>query len=375
MAIQKLTIKKFLQQSKNHLLLDVRSPGEYNHAHIPSAINLPLFTDEERKMVGTTYKQKSREDAIKMGLNFFAPKMRMMVEEVEEKVGSWQLTVESKDANCKLQTANAVFLYCWRGGMRSAAVAWLLDLYGYKVHSLAGGYKSFRNHVLQTFEHSFQFKILGGFTGSGKTEVLNELKNRGYSIIDLENLACHKGSAFGSFKMPKQPTQEMFENILAQNLNEVKSQMPDVHHLLTSYLLPLTSYIWLEDESQRIGNLNIPSALWKTMRQSPIIFLDICFEERLQHIVEEYGDCDKEKLIESVRRISQRLGGLDTKNTIEFLQAGNSMEAFRILLTYYDKFYLKGLHSRENLPALLTKLQCKTVTSENASLLIKHQPA
>ena len=382
MAIQKLTIKNFLQQSKNHLLLDVRSPGEYHHAHIPSAINLPLFTDEERKIVGTTYKQNSREDAIKTGLDFFAPKMRKMVEEVEGFISNWQLAIGNTIANCKLPTVNSVFLYCWRGGMRSAAVAWLLDLYGYKVYTLAGGYKSFRNHVLQTFEQSFQFKILGGFTGSGKTEVLNELKKRGQKIIDLEHLASHKGSAFGSFKMPEQPTQEMFENKLCLEL--LAASCKQDNQINDSYFSAITSntklqtsnyYIWLEDESQRIGNLNIPSALWTTMRQAPIFFLDISFEKRLEHIVREYGDCDKEKLIESVRRISQRLGGLDTKNTIEFLQAGNSREAFRILLTYYDKYYLKGLHNRENLSALLTKLQCKSVTSENALLLMKHQPA
>jgi tRNA 2-selenouridine synthase len=122
-AIQRLTIKEFLQASKNHVLLDVRSPAEYNHAHIPSAISFPLFTDEERKIVGTTYKQKSREEAIKIGLDFFAPKMRKMVEEVEQRVSNLQLTIGNKDVNCGLRTANSIFIYCWRGGMRSAAVA------------------------------------------------------------------------------------------------------------------------------------------------------------------------------------------------------------------------------------------------------------
>jgi tRNA 2-selenouridine synthase len=194
-AIQRLTIKDFLQQSKDHVLLDVRSPGEYKHAHIPSAISFPLFTDEERKIVGTTYKQKSREDAIKIGLDFFGPKMRKMIEEVEHIISKRQ-TANASEANLKL-----VFVYCWRGGMRSAAIAWLLDLYGFKVHALAGGYKSFRNYVLQTFEQPFQFKILGGYTGSGKTEVLNELEKQGETIIDLEKIASHKGSAFGSFRI------------------------------------------------------------------------------------------------------------------------------------------------------------------------------
>lgn len=353
-AIQRLNIKDFLNQSKGNLLLDVRSPGEYNHAHIPSAQSLPLFTNEERAIVGTAYKQKSREEAIKIGLDFFGPKMRKMVEEVESLVNN-----QKQNSGLKTQDSKLLFIYCWRGGMRSAAIAWLMDLYGFKVYTLAGGYKAFRNHVLQTFEQPFRFKIVGGYTGSGKTEVLNELEKHGEKIIDLEKIASHKGSAFGSFKMPEQPTQEMFENILALQLSENK---------------PTLSPIWLEDESQRIGNLNIPGAVWENMRCSPIVFLEIPFKQRLQHIVEEYGDCDKEKLIEAVQRISKRLGGLDAKNTIEFLQEGNVSDAFRILLNYYDKRYLKGLHNRENLSALLTKISSEKVTPENASLLTKHQP-
>lgn len=364
-AIQRLTIKDFLLQSKNHVLLDVRSPGEYKHAHIPPAISLPLFTDEERKIVGTTYKQKSREDAIKIGLDFFGPKMRKMVEEVEN-ILSKRLATKGKDADLKL-----VFIYCWRGGMRSAAIAWLLDLYGFKVHTLAGGYKAFRNYVLQTFQQPFQFKILGGYTGSGKTEVLNELAKRGETIIDLEKIASHKGSAFGSFKMPPQPRQEMFENLLATELNEKYRQKENIDLKLSS---GWAGEIWLEDESQRIGDLNLPNPLWNTMRKSSIAFLEIPFEERLNHIVEEYGECEKEKLINSTKRISQRLGGLDAKNTIVFLEKGEIKEAFRILLRYYDKQYLKGLHNRENISSLLTKIDCKTVTPHNALLLTKQQP-
>jgi tRNA 2-selenouridine synthase len=375
-AIQRLTIKEFLKASKDQVLLDVRSPAEFNHAHIPYAISFPLFTDEERKVVGTVYKQKSREDAIKVGLDFFAPKMRKMVEEAESICNK----LASKEKNYPSTVPQSIFIYCWRGGMRSAAIAWLLDLYGFKVYSLAGGYKAFRNYVLQTFDKPFQFKILGGFTGSGKTEVLNELEKNNEVIVDLEKIASHKGSAFGSFKMPPQPEQEMFENLLAREL-WIKCRLCGPWAEELSYD-PITdsptsinySPIWLEDEAQRIGDLNLPNALWNTMRRSPIFFLEIRFEERLNHIVEEYGDCDKEKLIDSTKRISQRLGGLDTKNTIEFLEKGDIKEAFRILLKYYDKHYLKGLHNRENISALLTKFQCETVTRHNAIQLTKPQP-
>lgn len=255
--------------------------------------------------------------------------------------------------------------------MRSAGVAWLLDLYGFKVYTLAGGYKAFRNYVLQTFELPFQFKILGGYTGSGKTEVLNELERNGETTIDLEKIASHKGSAFGAFKMPPQPRQEMFENLLALELITKSEQKVDSD---LSSPFRETGGIWLEDEAQRIGDLNLPGALWNTMRTSPIFFLEIRFEERLNHIVEEYGECEKEKLIDSTKRISQRLGGLDAKNTIGFLEEGQIKEAFRILLNYYDKRYLKGLHNRENISTLLTKIQCDAVTPKNAAQLTKPQP-
>jgi tRNA 2-selenouridine synthase len=338
----RLHIDEFLQHTG--LLLDVRSPSEYNHAHIPGALNLPLFTDEERKIVGTTYKQQSREDAIKIGLDFFGPKMRKMVEEVEQII---------KERNIERQTSN-IKLYCWRGGMRSAAVAWLLSLYGFKVSVLIGGYKSFRHLVLQTFEQPFSLKILGGFTGSGKTELLQHMSEAGNAVINLEEIASHKGSAFGSIGMPKQPTQEMFENLLGQALLALAGK----------------TEIWTEDESQRIGTVNIPNGLWNTMRQSPVYFLDIPFDERLKHLVSEYGTCDKQILADAIDRISKRLGGLETKNALEHLEQNRVEECFSILLKYYDKNYLKGLHNRENLDQLLTKITCEKVSTSNADLLI-----
>lgn len=375
-------IQEFLAAAKKGLLLDVRSPAEYNHAHLPGAVSLPLFTDEERAVVGTAYKQESRQKAIKLGLDFFGPKMRGMVEEVEEllksrqlAVNSWQSShashptqnnadtefiVSSPTANCPLPTANSVFIYCWRGGMRSGAVAWLLNLYGFEVSVLAGGYKAFRRHVLEALSQPYTLNILGGYTGSGKTELLQTLKQSGEAVIDLEKLARHKGSAFGKWEEGIQPSQEMFENCLALELLAVKANGKP---------------IWVEDESQRIGRLNIPALFWQNMRQSPIYFLDIPFEQRLEHIVQQYGRKSVAHLIECTERIAKRLGGLDTKNTIAFLQEGNLREAFRILLRYYDKTYAKGLHSRENLSILLRQIQSSEVRAENVSLLLApYQP-
>ncbi|MBK9736646.1 MAG: tRNA 2-selenouridine(34) synthase MnmH [Saprospiraceae bacterium] len=327
----------------SYLVFDVRSPSEYNHAHIPNAINLPLFTDAERVIVGTAYKQKSREEAIKIGLDYFGPRMRSIVEEVESLISS------HNDSGDK-----TILVHCWRGGMRSGAIAWLLDLYGFKVYLLIGGYKKFRNWVLTQFDIPYPFNVLGGYTGSGKTKLLTFLENQGFKIIDLEGLAKHKGSAFGNIGMPDQPSQEMFENLLATELFRKSADGGQ-------------GSIWLEDESQRIGHVNLPPALWRTMTNSRIFFLDLPFEARLNYLVLEYGNLPKSRMIDAITRIQKRLGHLEAQNTINFIQDNNPKEAFRILLKYYDKWYLKGLHRRENLDQLLIKVPCADVHESNNS--------
>ncbi|MBS4066016.1 MAG: tRNA 2-selenouridine(34) synthase MnmH [Chitinophagaceae bacterium] len=354
MAITKVHIDEFLQLAQQHPVLDVRSPGEYNHAHIPNAVSFPLFTDEERKVVGTAYKQKSREEAIKIGLDYFGAKMRKMVEEAENIYELRSKKYESySDADNVLRTSKTVLIHCWRGGMRSAGVAWLLDLYGFKVYTLVGGYKIFRRWVLDQFEKQYSFKVLGGYTGSGKTHVLNALKHH-QPVIDLEALAHHKGSAFGNIGLPKQPTQEMFENKLALELHKISNQ----------------ECVWVEDESQRIGDVNIPIQLWRQWRNQSLYFLDIPFEERLKHITEEYGGLDRERLVNSIIRIKKRLGGLETKESINALVEERVADCFRILLTYYDKWYLKGMNNREALETLLHKIPCETVTESNYQKLL-----
>ena len=352
MPIQKLTIEEFLALAQQYLVLDVRSPGEYTHAHMPGAHNLSLFSDEERKAVGTAYKQQSREAAIKIGLDFFGVKMKVMLEEVES------LFVDRKSLTAK--STNNILVHCWRGGMRSAGVAWLLDLYGFNVYTLVGGYKAYRKWVLAQFNKSYDIRIIGGYTGSAKTLLLHELEKQGQVIIDLEGLANHKGSAFGALGEKPQPKQEMFENILANSLqlavgNLQSAESNDLHP---------ASGIWLEDESQRIGNLQIPMSLWYTMRRSPVYFLDIPFEARLKYLTEEYGKYEKEKLVNAIIRIQKRLGGLETKNAINFLIENNHKDCFRILLTYYDKWYSKGLYNRENISALLNKIPCSDVDTK-----------
>lgn len=337
MPVKKLPIPDFLQLSTNEIVLDVRSPSEYNQAHIPGAYSLPLFSDEERKIVGTAYKQRSREQAIKAGLDYFGPKMRAMVETVEGIIKA-EKTGEKK-----------VYIHCWRGGMRSSAVAWLLDLYGFEVSLLVGGYKAYRNWVLAQFEKEYPIRILGGFTGSGKTQILQKLKESNEKVIDLEGLANHKGSAFGGIGQPVQPRQEMFENLVAMALQQQSAIPGD---------------IWLEDESQRIGILNIPPALWITIRRKKVFFVDIPFEERLKFITQEYGSLNKESLKDAIIRIQKKLGPLESKTALTLIDQDNYEEGFKILLQYYDKLYLKALNNREDIADLLCKITCTKVNPE-----------
>lgn len=352
MGIKKLLLEDFLKQAVNMPVLDVRSPGEYQHAHIPGAFSFPLFTDDERAQVGTLYKQQGKQKAVKAGLAFFSPKMNGMIEEAERIVKEYK----KSNPHYYFDGANParVLVHCWRGGMRSAGVAWLLDLYGFDVSTLAGGYKAYRKWVLQKLEQEYNFNIVGGYTGSGKTKVLQQLKENGQKIVDLEALANHKGSAFGGMGQPPQRKQEMFENMLATELNNAGD------------------FFWVEDESQRIGDNVVPHPFWNTMRRQPVYFLDIPFEERLKNITEEYGPHAKEKIVNAIIRIQKRLGPLETKMAIGFLLEDNIVACFDILLKYYDKHYLKSLYNRENAEQLINKISSLSVdTLSNTEKLLQ----
>ena len=300
-------------------VLDVRAPIEFAQGHVPGALNLPLFSDEERARIGTTYKQVSQERAVHLGLDFFGPKMSGMVKFAQ-----------------KLAHGKEVRLHCWRGGMRSGAVLWLLELAGFRVHLLDHGYKDYRRAVLASFAQPRQWRVLGGLTGSGKTDVLHQLTALpGQPVLDLEGLAHHKGSAFGAIGQPAQPTQEQFENNLAAALA----------------VLPADAPIWVEDESRQIGRLTIPPGLFAQLQAAPRFVLEVPHAARVAKLAAEYGAEDPQLLAEAIERLRKRLGGLATQQALDAVAAHDFPLMVERVLDYYDKTYTHGLVPRPDEPA------------------------
>jgi len=317
-----LTVDSFLKSSVGVPVLDVRSPGEYAQGHIPGALSFPLFSDEERKEVGTLYKQTGPEEALLKGLDFVGPKMSEFIRMAG-----------------KLSPERKVAVHCWRGGMRSRSMAWLLETAGFQVKILSGGYKAFRNGVLHDPIFPEKLIVLGGLTGSGKTPVLHALKAAGAQVLDLEKLACHKGSVFGSVGELPQPTQEQFEN-------EIYSAL---------FFADKEKMIWVEDESKAIGKLRVPNEIYQLLRSASLLFLEQSRASRLQRIVESYGHADPEVLEMYIRKIAKRLGGLRLKLALEALACKDITEAASQVLEYYDRTYLFGLEQRE--PTSWTKVE------------------
>ena len=310
-----IDIHTFLQQSSN-AVIDVRTPKEFEQGHIPGAVNIPLFSNDERVVVGTLYKQQGKQPAILKGLEFVGTKMTEIIHKAQT-----------------LAKDNTLYVHCWRGGMRSGSVAWLLELYGIKVFILKGGYKAFRKHILDSFTKQYNLLILGGKTGSAKTLVLEKLALLNEQVINLEKLAAHKGSAFGALGENKQPSQEQFENELATVLQTINNEKP----------------LWLEDESRLIGNKVIPEGLWTQMRLAKTICMNVPFEARVEYLTEEYGKFPKEELKVSIEKITKRLGHQQAKNALVALEENDLKTTCRICLSYYDKSYQHGMDKRDKI--------------------------
>lgn len=333
-----VTITDYFNLPEKVPLIDVRTPAEFEQGHVPGAYNIPLFTNEERVKVGTTYKQQSREDAILLGFDLTGSKWSGFIRT------ALQIAPQKK-----------VAVHCWRGGMRSGAMAWALGLYGFEVYLIQGGYKNYRRWALQQFEARYDLLVLGGMTGSGKTHILHELARRGQQVIDLEHLAQHQGSSYGILNKMVQPTQEQFENNLALQLYRQNKSIT----------------IWLEDESQTIGKRFIPKPLWVQMRQTALINLQIPHEQRVSALAAEYGSLDKNFLITCTERIHKRLGPEQTKHAIAAIQ-DNRMEDFvRLVLVYYDKTYRAGLSKRE--PGMVFNLEADSNdAAQNATIILNY---
>jgi tRNA 2-selenouridine synthase len=315
LPVQKIKIEQFLQLSETITVADVRSPSEFNYGHIPGAINIPLFDDKEREAVGIKYKKEGRLPAIIEGLRHTGPAL-----------------VDKMTLGLKNAANGKLLVHCWRGGMRSEAMAWLFSLGDLDVGVLEGGYKSYRHHVTEKLSEKGKMIVLGGMTGSSKTHILRRLKSSGQQVLDLEQLANHKGSAFGSLGQPPQPTTEQFANFLYNEFTRLDRDL----------------LFFVEDESRNIGTVFIPDPFYLNMQDTPVIVLVMDLNLRLPRLLEEYSAFPPETLRESVLKITKRLGGDKTKDAISAIETGDFARAIEIVLYYYDKAYMFGLKKKES---------------------------
>ncbi|MGA1303203.1 MAG: tRNA 2-selenouridine(34) synthase MnmH [Cyanobium sp.] len=306
-GIQTVEIREFVDQQGP--VIDVRSPAEFQQGHIPGAISLPLFNNAERAEVGTIYKQSGHQPAVQRGLALVGPHMGALAQAL--------ITAQSGQPDLPLR------VHCWRGGMRSASVAWLASTLDLPVVLLNGGYKTFRRWVLEMMAQPWPIRLLGGRTGAGKTELLQSLAAKGVAVVDLEGLAHHRGSSFGGLGQPPQPSSEHFENRLAIALHRQRTAQE----------------IWLEAESAQVGRCRIPAELWRQMKAAPLLEVRRPLKVRLNHLVALYGLQDRKALVEATQRISKRLGPQRTATAVEAIRLGQMELACRQMLDYYDRCY------------------------------------
>jgi tRNA 2-selenouridine synthase len=310
-----LPVNEFLSLRQSHPMVDVRSEGEFAEGHIRGAINIPLLNNAERVVVGTTYKQKGQHDAIMEGFRLVGPRLPEIVRRAEE-------VAQGKE----------ILVHCWRGGMRSNNFCQFIGMAGLRSSTLAGGYKAYRQLALESFRKPIRIVLLGGCTGSGKSEVLRALAAQGEQVLDLEDMAHHKGSAFGGLLMPAQPTTEQFQNELFEDILKVD----------------FSKRVWVEDESIAIGKIFLPNDLWQQMIQSPVVQMDVSKEVRIQRLVDEYGPADREEFLTAMGKIVKKLGGQNYQRAKEKLEENDMASVMDLLLTYYDKAYLGSLDKKKS---------------------------
>ena len=298
---------EFLLKQDDLLIIDTRSPGEYEIDHIKGAISFPLFDNVERSEIGTLYKA-DKDEAFDLGVEYFSKKMPLLMKKI------------------KSFDAKRVLVYCWRGGTRSKAMAQLFDLLDFEVFRLKGGYKAYRNYVVDYLSKvEKKFIVLWGNTGVGKTKVLLHLD----SVLDLEGLAQHRGSLFGGVGLKKQ-TQKYFETLLFFKLRE------------------LSELVFVEAESRKVGDIIIPKNIFEQILSGTNVLVEASVETRVNNIVEEYFKPDLiPEIKEIIPKLKQRLGAETINELLLWLEEGKYSEITEFLLiNYYDPLYR---HSAEGI--------------------------
>ncbi|PLX77264.1 MAG: tRNA 2-selenouridine(34) synthase MnmH [Desulfuromonas sp.] len=300
-------------RDRGALLVDVRTPAEFAEATIPGAINIPIFSNEERAEIGTMYKQVSKQDARMRGIELVAPK-------IPEFIRAVQAAAEGR--------AVPVVVFCWRGGERSRAMTSFLEFAGIPARQLEGGHKAFRRHVLEYFEKPEwgRLLVLRGMTGVGKTTLLHRLADAGYPVIDLEGLANHRGSAFGNLGLPPQPGQKMFESLVWDELRKISRD----------------GYVLVEGESRHIGRVALPKNLHDAMQVETSIWLNLDLDRRVECILDDYPARDdlRDAFEPPIRALKERLGKQRVEEMLALLHDGQWQQLVReLMVDYYDTLY------------------------------------